>query len=606
LKIALLLLSSLLVQSNGATHSSGTSAEAPGGFLIKNVRVFDGHAIVQADSVLVENSTIVQVGYHLAAPSHDFNVVDGTGCTLLPGLIDSHTHTYRTISLQQAILFGVTTEMGMEDPPKLIIPFRDAERRGAHPESADIFTAGWPATAPAGHGTGGPVPTISGPDEAQEFVDARIAQGSDYIKIIDEDGSAYGTPFANISNATMAAVVRAAHHRGKLAIAHIGNQPEAIDAIEAGVDGLAHLFIESEPRPDFGTLVADHHAFVVPTLTVLESLYKPSGAAIANDPDIRPFLTPDAIRNLQGQFASLMFPPHKFRMRYAADAEKQLLRTGVPILAGTDAPNSGTWYGVSLHRELELLVAGGMSPLQALASATSVPARIFRLPDRGVIAPGMRADLLMVRGDPATRIEDTRRIVHVWKAGIEVNRADTYQRLTQDYEEGVRFLTPIGSESGQIADFEENSIKARFGKGWQALNDSRYHGKSTSNIEVAPGGANGSRYSLSVMGTTAYGSPLPFAGVSFMPSESPWDPANLSAHKELHFFARGKGLLTVWISTQSQPPHMAHIRLTPKWKQIVIRFAAFHTDGSDVTRFNFAHSGRVGSFAFQLDDVSLH
>jgi imidazolonepropionase-like amidohydrolase len=606
LRIALVLLASLLVQSNNRTEPSQLDSEhGARSFLIKNVRVFNGHAIIPADSVLVEDGTIVQVGYHLAAPSPDFKVVDGTGCTVLPGLIDSHTHTYRTISLQQAILFGVTTEMGMEDPPKVVIPFRDAERNGAHPESADIFTAGWPATAPGGHGAGGPVPTIAGPDAAQSFVDARLAEGSDYIKIIDEDGSAYGVPFANISNATMVAVVQAAHQRGKLAIAHIGNQIEAADALQAGVDGLAHLFIESEPRLDFGSLVSSHRAFVVPTLTVLESLYKPSGAAIANDPDIRPFLTPDALRNLRGQFASQMFPPHRFRMKYATDAERQLLREGVPILAGTDAPNSGTWYGVSLHREMELLVAGGMSPLQALASATSVPAHVFRLSDRGAIAAGMRADLLMVRGDPTTHIQDARRIVHIWKAGAEVNRAETLQRLTRDYEESARFLTPKGSDSGLIADFEEDSTKSSFGSGWQPLNDARYHGNSTAKIKVVPGGADGSKYSLSVVGTTERGAPLPFAGVSFMPSQSPWDPANLSAHKKLCFSTKGHGTLTVWMSTQSQPPHMVQVRLTPQWKRVVISFSAFHTDGSDVTRFNFSHTRDVHPFAFQIDDVAV-
>jgi len=73
-----------------------------------------------------------------------------------------------------------------------------------------------------------------------------------------------------------------------------------------------------------------------------------------------------------------------------------LASAGVPILAGTDAGNPGVSYGESLHEELELLVRCGLSPLQALRSATSVPAHIWRMPDRGRIAPGLRADLLLV------------------------------------------------------------------------------------------------------------------------------------------------------------------------------------------------------------------
>ncbi len=90
---------------------------------------------------------------------------------------------------------------------------------------------------------------------------------------------------------------------------------------------------------------------------------------------------------------------------------------GVPILAGTDAPAPGSWNGASLHQELELLVKAGLSPSEALSAATSVPARTFGLKDRGLIAPGLRADLVLVHGDPTRDITSTRDIVAVWKAG---------------------------------------------------------------------------------------------------------------------------------------------------------------------------------------------
>ena len=95
---------------------------------------------------------------------------------------------------------------------------------------------------------------------------------------------------------------------------------------------------------------------------------------------------------------------------------------GVPILAGTDAPNPGSWNGVSMHGELELLVRAGLSPSEALATATSVPAKTFHLSDRGRIAPTLRADLLLVPGDPTHDITVTRNIVSVWKVGAELVR----------------------------------------------------------------------------------------------------------------------------------------------------------------------------------------
>jgi imidazolonepropionase-like amidohydrolase len=101
---------------------------------------------------------------------------------------------------------------------------------------------------------------------------------------------------------------------------------------------------------------------------------------------------------------------------------RQLRLAGVPLLVGTDAPNPGTTHGASVHRELELLMKAGLSATEALAGATSVPARIFGLRDRGTVAPGGRADLLLVEGDPTRDVTETRNIVGIWKQGVMVKR----------------------------------------------------------------------------------------------------------------------------------------------------------------------------------------
>ena len=105
-----------------------------------------------------------------------------------------------------------------------------------------------------------------------------------------------------------------------------------------------------------------------------------------------------------------------------AQITRQLIRAGVSLLTGTDAPAPGATYGASVHGEMELLVDDGLTPTQALAAATSVPARAFRLSDRGRISPEMRADLLLVQGDPTKNILDTRNIVAVWKSGFRTKR----------------------------------------------------------------------------------------------------------------------------------------------------------------------------------------
>lgn len=108
-----------------------------------------------------------------------------------------------------------------------------------------------------------------------------------------------------------------------------------------------------------------------------------------------------------------------------ARALRQLKSARVAILAGSDAPNPGTANGVSIHREMELLVAAGLSPVEVLAAATSAPARASGLADRGRIARGLRADLVLVRGNPDQDITATRDILHVWKGGHPVGRPES-------------------------------------------------------------------------------------------------------------------------------------------------------------------------------------
>jgi imidazolonepropionase-like amidohydrolase len=121
----------------------------------------------------------------------------------------------------------------------------------------------------------------------------------------------------------------------------------------------------------------------------------------------------------------MKFPPG-FRadqkLANAQAAVAALHRAGVSILAGTDAPAPGIAHGLSLHHELELLVRCGLTPIEALASATSEPARAFGFHDRGRIVEGVRADVILVNGDPTANIQATRDIVGIWKLGVPYSR----------------------------------------------------------------------------------------------------------------------------------------------------------------------------------------
>jgi len=136
------------------------------------------------------------------------------------------------------------------------------------PSLSDVRTAGMGATVPGGHPAtsknGGGLPTLTEPDQAQTFVDARIAEGSDYIKVVLDDFSEFGRHIPTLNDQTLRAVVAAAHLRGKLVIAHALTAKYAKEAIEAGVDGLAHMYEGPEMKEDFRVLAAQHHIFVLP------------------------------------------------------------------------------------------------------------------------------------------------------------------------------------------------------------------------------------------------------------------------------------------------------------------------------------------------------
>ncbi|MFL5620587.1 MAG: amidohydrolase family protein [Gemmatimonadaceae bacterium] len=414
----------LAVASVVAVALAPHAMRAQGTFVVRDVRLFDGERVSEHRSVLVRDSVIAEVGGAQLAVPADTRVVDGRGRTLLPGLIDAHVHVSDSTEadLRQALAFGVTTALDMFSGG-LRYERVKALRASDPPDIAAVRTAGIGASAPGGHPSqmgGPPIPTITDSADAPAFVDARIAEGSDYLKVIYDDLSSLGRKVPMIDKRTLAGLIAAAHARGKLAVVHVLSEWQARDAIEAGADGLAHLFTGATASPDFGQLAARHGVFVVPTLTVL---YGDCGRSIAPkvaaDTLLRPYIRP----SMRGR-AAMTFPVRAGASCAGTDAAvRQLARAGVPLLAGTDAPSPGATYGASLHGELELLVGAGLTPVQALTAATSAAARAFRLADRGRVVRGMRADLVLVEGDPTRDILATRRIVGVWKKGVVVERS---------------------------------------------------------------------------------------------------------------------------------------------------------------------------------------
>lgn len=351
---------------------------------LTDVRVFDGHRILDPATVVIDGALI---GDDQAGARE----VDGGGAVLLPGLIDTHVHITGPDSLENLAAHGVTTGLSMGFVPAPLA----AGLRGVA-GVADLRESGVAATAPGSrhaHIPGWPADgLVHGPEDAERFVVARVAEGSDFIKIIAEAPG----PVPALDQPTLNALAAAARAHGRLSIAHASAYETVEMARRAGVDVITHVPLDRPIDETLARGLAADGRTASPTLTMME--------AVAAD------------------FAKSGRPGADFAAARASVTA--LHQAGVPILAGTDA-NTGPGtpanvpHGSGLHHELELLVQAGLSPLDALRAATVLPARHFGLADRGAIAPGLRADLLLVDGDPLADITATSRIRRIWCAGVE-------------------------------------------------------------------------------------------------------------------------------------------------------------------------------------------
>ncbi len=356
-------------------------ADEPARTVLRDVRVFDGTGLGEPTTVAVEGSII-----STDPGTRGARVIDGSGAVLLPGLIDAHIHLHGRDTLERLCSWGVTTGLDMATwPVEKLTPLRGVTG------TTDIRSAGMPAIGPGGnhaHIPGMPSEAIQeDPARAPAFVAARVDEGADYIKIVVE-APGEGGP----SQPVLDALVAAAHDHHKLVVAHAACVGAFRMALDAGADMLTHAPIDQVLDPTEIARIADCHVVAIPTLTMME------GTAAS-----RPAASYTAAR----------------------DSVAALHDAGVVILAGTDA-NAAPGvpfqvpHGESLHHEFELLVDAGLSSTEVLRAATSLPARHFGLADRGRIAPGLRADLVLIDGDPVSEIRATRNLRHVWCGGVHV------------------------------------------------------------------------------------------------------------------------------------------------------------------------------------------
>lgn len=398
-------LRSAVLSAVAFTTYATAESRSDGPVAIVGAMVFDGTgAQPRKADVLIEHGRISQVGPNLRLPAETRKIAaDGTA--LLPGLFDLHSHwtpsgvPATTPQIATAYLkSGVTSVSDFHEQPESYLPRREWLAQLASPHVA--FAAR--ISTPGGHGAdwGDQATTIwiNTPEAARAAVKSLLPYKPDFIKAF-ADGWRYGTAADNTSmdEATLTALSSAAHAEGLEVLTHTVTVDRGVAAARAGVDSLAHSMQDRRLDAETITSIRQSGMAVIPTLAVYEPQKPGSVPRDRSDPKVAQSFA---------KFDNALYNT------------KALFDAGVPIGVGTDAGMPDTPHGASTIRELELLVRAGLSPAQVLTAATSVSARILHLDqDRGTIAPGKRADLILVNGKPWDNIADIHKIDRVFIDG---------------------------------------------------------------------------------------------------------------------------------------------------------------------------------------------
>ncbi len=386
-------------------------------------------------------------------------IVDGSGKTLLPGLIDLHVHIQSIPAvpgrvrlprmrenLQQFLYCGVTTVLDLSmNSRRLKQVKRAAAKRWASPA---VYGSGLPFTAPGGHPIsamretfpGVLMDVITGPlahqidDEADMTKALRKHGQSDVLKVmLDEIPRGYRV----IEDDPLALLRTQATAWKRPVLAHVGRASDMRRAVALPVDALAHVPYADAIDEATVAAAASANIAVIPTLAVWQSvelIYRKQSLVGPLEQEIlRTSVLKDMSRVTQGD-APFPGNMHKWAQEVAehrADRIQnvhKLASAGVEILVGSDSPNAGIAAGAGLHRELDQLSQAGMSNADILVAATWKNSR-FLDPNAtfGAVKVGYQADLILVEGDPVQNLDNVHRIVEVWVDGRRVKRTPRNQ-----------------------------------------------------------------------------------------------------------------------------------------------------------------------------------
>ena len=432
---ALLLLATALLRLDAQTQGPATGA-----VLFEGARLItgDGRPAIENSAFLVEGSRITQVGTRgsVRQPS-GVSVVDLEGRTVMPAIVDAHSHlgytdvrTGDTASthytrenlldhLQRYAYYGIaaTLSMGLDRGE---LPY---ELRAKPADGTPLFlTAGRGIAMP----NAGPNALywrdapygVTTEAEGRQAVRELATRKVDIVKIWVDDRNKTVTP---LPPSLYRPIIQEAHALGLRVVAHVYYLADAKELLRAGIDGFAHGIRDLEVDDEImGLFKARPQVFLIPNL--------PDTPPFGNDLVwLSETLPPAQIEALKRAAATTLSRPRLFEVQ--ARSLKKLTAAGVRIAFGTDA-GIGAPYGWSAHAEIADMVAAGMTPMQAIVAATRTSAEVLRLDQLGTIAPGKSADFIVLNANPLDDIMNTRRIAQVYLRGRQIDRASLSRNWT--------------------------------------------------------------------------------------------------------------------------------------------------------------------------------
>jgi imidazolonepropionase-like amidohydrolase len=387
--------------------------------VLSRATLIDGSSgVPQKDvAILIEGGRIREIGpaAKLTVPA-DASFVNVAGKFVVPGMINAHGHVGAKTEpqLRQYALYGVTTTTSMQTDPDEVIQVREAQKRGEL-RGARVSTIKYRFA---------PDPEIATPAQARAKVDETVAAGADYIKLWVDGG--FGTR-AKLSAEVCAAILDQARRHKKLTFGHVYELADAKMLVEQGLNVLAHNVRDREVDADFIALLKQKNVTLIPTLVRDEGLfiYGESPAWI-DDPFFLRFISVERLAVLKSKVRDEQAKhPQKALFKSGFEMNKVNLKklsdAGVRIALGTDSGGSPDRFfvqGHSEHREMELMVQAGLTPMQVIQSFSKGAAEALGISrEFGTLAKGKAADLLVLEKNPLENIAHMRSIHAIYLGG---------------------------------------------------------------------------------------------------------------------------------------------------------------------------------------------